>query len=338
MGRTEAKSGLAAKRPMATTSGASPPRDVSVLSMVADLEGRDLDGLRRQWRAHLGGEAPAHLPRWLLMRVLAYQLQSNAFGGLDKTIRRNLRSDKDDAAVPFDRRAPQTRQSVALKAGALLVREWKGRLERVMILEEGFAWNGQTFGSLSQIAKAMTGTNWERPPDGGRTWVFNGFETRASWRASRPPLELGAAIRCSRKAHAGRALSSKPSAIGRALLRRKSATVPEGRRATPDPCPPRESLLARSAGVDQWPGRPSPSLSRGRINASFRSGFRAALLFSGETLCAANLLRVYRPLVKALFHYAAALRRPGGRNFSTSGSTSSGPRITSSNSRPAIMP
>ena len=29
-----------------------------------------------------------------------------------------------------------------------------------MILEEGFAWNGQTFGSLFQIAKAMTGTNW----------------------------------------------------------------------------------------------------------------------------------------------------------------------------------
>ena len=47
-----------------------------------------------------------------------------------------------------------------MKAGALLVREWKGRLERVIILEEGFAWNGQTFGSLSQIAKAMTGTNW----------------------------------------------------------------------------------------------------------------------------------------------------------------------------------
>src|SRR5271165_748866 len=161
MGRTEAKSGQAAKRPMAATSGASLPRDVSVLSIVADLEGRDLDGLRRQWRAHLGGEAPAHLPRWLLIRVLAYRLQSDAFGDLDKSIRRNLRSEKDDGAgVPFDRRAPQTRQGIALKAGALLVREWKGRLERVMILEEGFAWNGQTFGSLSQIAKAMTGTNW----------------------------------------------------------------------------------------------------------------------------------------------------------------------------------
>ena len=140
MGRAEAKSGQAAKRPMAETSGASLPRDVSVLSIVADLEGRDLDLLRRQWRAHLGGEAPAHLPRWLLMRVLAYRLQSDAFGDLDKTIRRNLRSEKDHGAgVPFDRRAPQTRQGVALKAGALLVREWKGRLERVMILEEGLA-------------------------------------------------------------------------------------------------------------------------------------------------------------------------------------------------------
>ena len=45
-------------------------------------------------------------------------------------------------------------------SGALLVREWNGKFERVMILEQGFAWNGQTFGSLSQIAKAMTGTNW----------------------------------------------------------------------------------------------------------------------------------------------------------------------------------
>ena len=131
---------------MAATSGASLPRDLSVLSIVADLEGRDLNGLRRQWRAHSGGAAPAHLPRWLLMRVLAYQLQSDAFGDLDKSIRRNLRSEKDDGAeIPFDRRAAPTRQGVALKAGALLVREWKGKLERVTVLEHGFAWNGKTF-------------------------------------------------------------------------------------------------------------------------------------------------------------------------------------------------
>jgi hypothetical protein len=141
--------------------GPSLPLDASLLSILANLEGLDLDGLRRQWRAHLGGEAPAHLSRWLLMKVLAYRLQSDAFGDLDKSIRRILRSGKEDGVgAPFDRRAPQTREGLGLKAGALLVREWNGRLERVMILEEGFAWNGQTFGSLSQIAKAMTGTNW----------------------------------------------------------------------------------------------------------------------------------------------------------------------------------
>jgi hypothetical protein len=146
---------------MAPTPGASLPLDASLLSIVANLEGLDLDGLRRQWCAHLGGEAPAHLSRWLLMNVLAYRLQSDAFGGLDKSIRRILRFGKEDGVgAPFDRRAPQTREGLGLKAGALLVREWNGRLERVMVLEEGFAWNGQTFGSLSQIAKAMTGTNW----------------------------------------------------------------------------------------------------------------------------------------------------------------------------------
>jgi hypothetical protein len=86
MGRTEAKSGQAATRPMAATSGVSLPRNISVLSIVGDLEGRDLNGLRRQWRAHLGGEAPAHLPRWPLMRVLAHRLQSDAFGSISRCV------------------------------------------------------------------------------------------------------------------------------------------------------------------------------------------------------------------------------------------------------------
>ena len=161
MPRARVEPGRAAKCPTPAESDASPPLHPTILPIVADLEGHDLNGLRRQWRARLGGEPPAHLSRWLLIRVLAYRLQSDAFGGLDKSIQRILRSAKSgDAAAPFDRRAPQTRDGVGLKPGALLVREWKGELERVMILEDGFAWNGQTFGSLSQIAKAMTGTNW----------------------------------------------------------------------------------------------------------------------------------------------------------------------------------
>lgn len=136
----------------------------SLPAILAGLEGLELDGLRRQWRNHLGGEPPAHLPRWLLLKVLGHRLQIAAFGDHDKSVRRLLREesarDGSGAAVPFDRREAQTRDGVALRPGALLVREWKGKLERIMVLEQGFAWNGQNFGSLSQIAKAMTGTNW----------------------------------------------------------------------------------------------------------------------------------------------------------------------------------
>jgi hypothetical protein len=188
MPHARANPGRAANRPMAPTSGASLPLDASLLSIVANLEGLDLDGLRRQWRAHLGGEPPAHLSRWLLMKVLAHRLQSDAFGDLDKSIGRILRSGKEGGVgAPFDRRVPQTREGLGLKVGALLMREWNGRLERVMILDEGFAWNGQTFGSLSQIAKAMTGTNW------------NGHRFFGLRQGKAPAADAGADRRKSRK-------------------------------------------------------------------------------------------------------------------------------------------
>ncbi len=58
-----------------------------------------------------------------------------------------------------------------------VVREWKGKLERVTVLEKGFAWNGKSYASLSQIAKAMTGTTW----NGHR---FFGLRTATSARAA----------------------------------------------------------------------------------------------------------------------------------------------------------
>ena len=146
------------------TPEALPCTDAPLAKVLAGLEGLEFEGLRRQWRNHLGGEPPAHLPRWLLARMLGHRLQTAAFGDLDKAVRRLIRDEADGeggrSTAPFDRRDPRTREGTGLKAGALLVREWEGKLERVMVLEEGFAWRGNSFNSLSQIAKAMTGTNW----------------------------------------------------------------------------------------------------------------------------------------------------------------------------------
>jgi hypothetical protein len=132
---------------------------------IAGLESQDADALRLQWRNQLGGTAPAHLPKWLLLRILAYRMQAALHGDLEKATLKLLRPGKGERAGPlealaFETRAPSTREGISLKSGALLVREWKGKLERVMVLDSGFAWNGQTYRSLSRIAKAMTGTNW----------------------------------------------------------------------------------------------------------------------------------------------------------------------------------
>ncbi len=137
----------------------------SVEDVIAGLADLDANGLRLQWRNHLGGTPPAHLPRWLLLRVLAYQIQVAALGGPDKATLRVIRQPKGrtlDSAEsgPFEARIPSTREGTTLRAGALLVREWKGKLERVTVLEKGFAWNGKSYASLSQIAKAMTGTSY----------------------------------------------------------------------------------------------------------------------------------------------------------------------------------
>jgi len=164
------------------------PRPDSVVALgetISSLVDLDANGLCLQWRNHLGGTPPAHLPRWLLMKILAYRIQAAAFGGLDKETLRVLRQPKGQRPAssdlhPFEARIATTREGAKLKAGALLAREWNGRLERVMILDQGFAWNGDTYGSLSQVAKAMTGTSW----NGHR---FFGLRTAGSDRSAMLP-------------------------------------------------------------------------------------------------------------------------------------------------------
>ena len=160
----------------------------TIAATIASLSNLDADRLRLQWRNHLGGLAPAHLPRWLLLRTLAFRIQAAILGDLDKATLRLLRSSKAEGrgsprARPFETRGPTTREGIGLKSGALLVREWNGNLERVMVLENGFAWNGKAYGSLSQIAKAMTGTNW----NGHRFFGLRpARDSRGTLRASRP--------------------------------------------------------------------------------------------------------------------------------------------------------
>jgi Protein of unknown function (DUF2924) len=95
--------------------------------------------------------------------VLAYRIQVDAFGDVSRDTRRLLdrlgSAAADDLEEGLSSAVPPASQW-SLKPGTLLDREWQGRMERVMVREDGFAWNGTSYASLSAVAFAITGTKW----------------------------------------------------------------------------------------------------------------------------------------------------------------------------------
>lgn len=132
---------------------------------IARLHGLDIKALRARWRMSFGCNAPPHVPRHLLFAMLAYRLQAEMLGDLDAETVRFLKqidfAPSKKAAVPIAQAFE--RRTRALSPGTVLAREWNGQHHRIIVLEEGFTWEGRTYGSLSEIAKAITGTKWNGP-------------------------------------------------------------------------------------------------------------------------------------------------------------------------------
>jgi hypothetical protein len=132
---------------------------------IAQLRDLDLRGLRARWNSVFRRHPPLHLPRHLLFAVLAYRLQADLLGDITPDTARLLKQigtsrttlEVVHLASEFDRRRTE------LKPGTVLVREWNSQPHRVMVMDEGFVWNGKTYDSLSNIASAITGTKWNGP-------------------------------------------------------------------------------------------------------------------------------------------------------------------------------
>jgi hypothetical protein len=143
----------------------SPIRESSLEAEIAHLRGLDLSGLRARWRGEFRREPAPHLPRHLLFAVLAYRIQANRLGDLRADMKAVL-----DRSIPGENRSVTTariakldRQRTLLAPGTILTRSWNGRSERVMVMADGFGWNGKVYRSLSKVASAITGTRWNGP-------------------------------------------------------------------------------------------------------------------------------------------------------------------------------
>jgi hypothetical protein len=114
-----------------------------------------IDTLRMRWRMMFGAIPPKGLTKDILARMIAYRIQEEAFGGLDREAVKLLdRLARGDKTNELNRR---------LKAGTVLVREYQGERHTVTVVPDGFVWQDTTYSSLTTVARAITGTAWNGP-------------------------------------------------------------------------------------------------------------------------------------------------------------------------------
>jgi hypothetical protein len=127
---------------------------------LSTLDALTLAQLREVWKVRFGTEAPPVRSRDILLHLLGWRIQAEAFGGLDAKTERKLREIGEaverDANYDAHVRAP-------LSPGVILTREWRGRTHRVAVTTTGFRHEDRDYGSLSDAARAITGTRWSGP-------------------------------------------------------------------------------------------------------------------------------------------------------------------------------
>jgi hypothetical protein len=129
------------------------PDPAAIEAEIARIRSLALDALRRRWQAAFGRTPPAALSKDLLGRMIAWRMQEQTFGGLDRESLRFLDS--------LARHSDSPRRH--LKPGTVLVREYQGQRHTVTVAADGFDWQGTRYPSLSAIARAITGTAWSGP-------------------------------------------------------------------------------------------------------------------------------------------------------------------------------
>ena len=126
---------------------------------IAGLSKATIKDLRERWKTLYGKEPSDHIGRSLMIRAIAYRLQERALGGLKPSTQRVL---DRIGAIRFEAALepiPKRRAS----AGTVLIREWRGVSHRVTVLDHDVVYRGRRYKSLSEVARAITGTRWSGP-------------------------------------------------------------------------------------------------------------------------------------------------------------------------------
>ena len=144
--------------------GIAPPPLQPLQARIAALSELPIAALRQAWSAAWGAPPPKGARRRLLMLGIAWRWQAEVEGGFSKPLQRRLATLE---AAFRQGGAPQLNghghSRPGLLPGARLIRIWKAERHEVLVAESGYLWGGRSWGSLSSIARAITGTRRSGP-------------------------------------------------------------------------------------------------------------------------------------------------------------------------------
>ncbi|MFZ1134851.1 MAG: DUF2924 domain-containing protein, partial [Candidatus Korobacteraceae bacterium] len=132
----------------------------SLATQIDSLSKTDNDALSALWQKLFQSAPPDELRRALMVRILAYRIQEQAFRGLSPGARQRLRQ----MARALEKN-PGAAISAApgFKPGTRLIRQWRGHTHVVTVKAKGYEYQGSLYQSLSEIARLITGTRWSGP-------------------------------------------------------------------------------------------------------------------------------------------------------------------------------
>jgi hypothetical protein len=129
--------------------------------ILDDLPGMSRAALLDAWAQVIDKPPVYSASRELLVNAIAWYLQARQFGGLSPSVQRRL--DRLAASIERGESIRSLTATDRLRPGTTLERTWRGETHVVSILASGFAYRGQRYRSLSEIARLITGTRWNGP-------------------------------------------------------------------------------------------------------------------------------------------------------------------------------
>ncbi len=121
---------------------------------IASLCGLSRADLVERWVGLHGSPPIKTMTEGLLARGIAYEMQVRQIGGLTPAEKKALGALARGRSDP----SPGT-----LMAGTRLYRSWRGVTQEILVLDSGYGWRGKSYASLSEVARAITGTRWSGP-------------------------------------------------------------------------------------------------------------------------------------------------------------------------------